>query len=1395
MRNIAWFIVIHCFVLLGNAIATEASGSRIQTADWASAIVTFPDSNRLLTAPYGGPEENIQVWDLDSGQLMFSLQGMQYSTIISASISAAGQILTAHELIEQPDQTSLRLWNGKNGSRNRHFSLPYKVKKALLSPSEQFILSYGDSYPKDSPAYGVVLLLDPKQGKILKRFSLTDGLDSESHESFVEVLSAVLLPGEKQLLTASNISFEKTRIQLWNIATSKEMKRFDLAGLHYMTENSVSRNGSLLLMNTSDIDTDQSITEVISLESGNVVSSLRHDGRVLDAGVFSPDGKYALTGREDNRAVLWGVENGKKVHVLEGHIEKVRSVAFSNDGHTAITASMDKTVRLWDVRTGKEVFSVKPVGTSARQQKLIPRLVASVGHTSTDYVSTATFSTGGGLLLTGSSTGNLILWSVQKTTAIRQLNGHSGVIDSVDISQDKTLLLSGGDDSFVRVWNTITGDQRYQFDCKRPYNSSTGQEKIKVAFLDKDTAVALCGSGLLSWDMKTGQTKEITSYHFEDLNLARFKEEDFKKKTTVVHGSIGYVGRPVALTSRGGVLKTYEDFMILWNSESYEQIASFGADTAPPVLRASFSSDGRFIQSQSHPYGPLTHWDTKRGGVIRQLDLRGKAVLLSDNRSFFTCVTNAAFPGEPATTPQTLDLLTGQVRKVFSVVEGINIDVAIASEDSSLLACANYSGIKIWNSESDLEPVVIKPERNLIDIGMVFSPDKHNLLGFSSLGHELYMWSAMSGKLERTYRIASQQRGEEFERIYSAVFSSDGKSILAGGMHTVFQLNIEDGSVLREFRDHSFAGYHSVAISTDGKRVLGGGNDGEVRLWDAQSGEIIHHLREHSDSVTSVSFSTDGKLIMSSGSDGKVILWDRKTGNVKATLTSRKNGTWIVVAPDGRYDSNHPGDLHGMSWVVPDDPLNPLPIEIFMKEYYEPRLLARILAGEQFAPIKSLSDINRVQPSVKIASIHIGDSNDSVDVTVEVAGNSKRYQRAGKSVTMRTGVYDLRLFRDGQMVAYAPQKTGKLKLSSKTGKASITFSHIKLPTDRAGEVEFSAYAFNVDGIKSATSRMSHDMLVDIPRRKPRAYVVSIGVNTYQNSAWNLEYAANDAAALQKVLADALKESGLYADADIVSIPLISQKGNERAASKARIKAVLDLLAGKPVSPALMAMIPNADKIKPANPEDFLLISYSGHGFADEKREFYLFPHDTGAGKERSVAPSVLKNLISSEELSLWLRDVDAGEMTMIVDACNSAASVEGSGFKPGPMGSRGLGQLAYDKGMRILTASQAESVALESSLIRHGVLTYSLIQEGISQQLADYLPQDKKIMMSEWLKYGVKRVPKLNQEIERGAISTASRGFAPTAGVKKDKLSAYAQQPSLFDFNKRSTDAILMEVQ
>ena len=64
--------------------------------------------------------------------------------------------------------------------------------------------------------------------------------------------------------------------------------------------------------------------------------------------------------------------------------------------------------------------------------------------------------------------------------------------------------------------------------------------------------------------------------------------------------------------------------------------------------------------------------------------------------------------------------------------------------------------------------------------------------------------------------------------------------------------------------------------------------------------------------------------------------------------------------------------------------------------------------------------------------------------------------------------------------------------------------------DRGKPVHFTAYAFNEDRVKSETD--SNDKYVvpdDVPSARPRAYVVTIGVNTYDNPTRNLSFAAKD----------------------------------------------------------------------------------------------------------------------------------------------------------------------------------------------------------------------------------------------------------------------------------------------
>ena len=225
--------------------------------------------------------------------------------------------------------------------------------------------------------------------------------------------------------------------------------------------------------------------------------------------------------------------------------------------------------------------------------------------------------------------------------------------------------------------------------------------------------------------------------------------------------------------------------------------------------------------------------------------------------------------------------------------------------------------------------------------------------------------------------------------------------------------------------------------------------------------------------------------------------------------------------------------------------------------------------------------------------------------------------------------------------------------------------------------------------------------------------------------------------------------------------------------------------GAAADPRLLRTIPGAGSLGKAGPDDLVYITFSGHGVTGDNGRFHLFLSDIGRGDRRELNPAVFARTLDSVSLARRLLPVDAGNFVLVIDACNSAASVEADGFKPGPMGSRSLGQLAYDKAMRVLTASQAEAVALESRRLRHGLLTFALLHEGLAGGAADREPADEVVGFSELMKYAADRVPQLYDEIRDGTFVPQGRGFKvefrPQGRVGTTSL---AQRPSLFDFSR-----------
>jgi WD40 repeat protein len=86
--------------------------------------------------------------------------------------------------------------------------------------------------------------------------------------------------------------------------------------------------------------------------AARLITSLRHDGMVYSL-AFSPDGRYIVSGSDDNTARVWEAVTGEEVVRLP-HDSFLIVVAFSPDGEYVVTKSWDTVVRV-GCATGKRL--------------------------------------------------------------------------------------------------------------------------------------------------------------------------------------------------------------------------------------------------------------------------------------------------------------------------------------------------------------------------------------------------------------------------------------------------------------------------------------------------------------------------------------------------------------------------------------------------------------------------------------------------------------------------------------------------------------------------------------------------------------------------------------------------------------------------------------------------------------------------------------------------------------------------------------------------------------------------------------------------------------------------------------------------------------------------------
>jgi WD40 repeat protein len=281
----------------------------------------------------GIQESTVRLWDTKTGQQLRQMTGHK-DEIWGVAFSPDDKMIAS----ASTDKT-MHTWETASGNPVRTFiGHTDWVRGVYFFQDKKRILTASDDY--------TLRTWDLSNGNELKRMS--------GHTNFINGLS-VSRDGRR----AVTGSVDQT-VRVWDLDKAEEMGR-------YFHNNEVwavaiSPDGKRAVSASTD-----NVVKMFDLDKKQEIRQLTHPTRVWSI-AFSPSGKHVVTGtggpvtmmpkeaieggwpqqgNNDASLYFWETDSGKAVRRLGGHTGNVRALAYSSDGRFVVSGGDDNTMRLW----------------------------------------------------------------------------------------------------------------------------------------------------------------------------------------------------------------------------------------------------------------------------------------------------------------------------------------------------------------------------------------------------------------------------------------------------------------------------------------------------------------------------------------------------------------------------------------------------------------------------------------------------------------------------------------------------------------------------------------------------------------------------------------------------------------------------------------------------------------------------------------------------------------------------------------------------------------------------------------------------------------------------------------------------------------------------------------
>uniref|UniRef100_H2ZYW9 Neutral sphingomyelinase activation associated factor n=1 Tax=Latimeria chalumnae TaxID=7897 RepID=H2ZYW9_LATCH len=158
-----------------------------------------------------------------------------------------------------------------------------------------------------------------------------------------------------------------------------------------------------------------------------LLAELEHDAGVSVINL-NPAGTMLVSGTKEGTVCVWDLVTFSMVHQVSCHSGTIYDIAFSSDSRHILSSGEDCSFKVIDVQTGMLISSV----SSEQQQRC--------------------FCWDGQTVLSGSQSGELLVWDLMEGKITARIPGHSGAVTCMWMNEQSGDIITGGEDKQVIFW-------------------------------------------------------------------------------------------------------------------------------------------------------------------------------------------------------------------------------------------------------------------------------------------------------------------------------------------------------------------------------------------------------------------------------------------------------------------------------------------------------------------------------------------------------------------------------------------------------------------------------------------------------------------------------------------------------------------------------------------------------------------------------------------------------------------------------------------------------------------------------------------------------------------------------------------------------------------------------